>query len=453
MAHNTTVEALTEVVLSGCNCSKQDEEKVEVFEVAGKTTDELKSSLKDLCIVTRNHLVENHHLKSSPAFETIVHELANQLLGELAAQKESVVLGAYSKRKSLYSFLSIQNLIASVASLNESELHAKLEHDSKTHNKVLSHFHKALLLTSRNAFDDARAQLESAALIYHGLDQTACDVSSKDLASFWSLVGVFRSLDGAYESASQAFEISSTLDADNLDTLIKYSVFTFEFDKTKAREVFKRAKEINPKSSDYHYHVAQYYSLAQNFQSALENAEKAVELDPSNSSAKFLVKQIVLETKNQEKLRSVLEDVLAESNDTDVLGLRAQFLLSSGHTEAALKIADQISSLESDNPSSFIIRGHAFCQTQQLDDSIANFEEALKLETNSEILLSLAQLKSLRSQSLEEARSYLDLIKKAILLSNKEAERQTLAGIYVATEADIEAARALGLESVASTRK
>jgi tetratricopeptide (TPR) repeat protein len=443
-----SVEDLAQLVLYD---SKQEEVKTESYDVSGKTMAELKTSLKDLCVSIRTDLVQSRSLRTSPAYVALVLELSNQLLAELATQQVTAVDGTYSKRKSFYSFSTIQSATTAAQSLDEAQLDAQLEQHAKSFGKVLLHTHKALLLARRNAFDQARSQLESAALLYDELDHSSIDVPTTELASTWSLIGVLRSLDGAYESASQAFERSLSLRPECLDTLTKYAVFIFPADQVKAKHLFDRAELVNPKSSDYHYHVAQYYCFVRNFASALENAEMAVKLDVSNACAHFLVQQIILETKNQEKLRGVLEQVLSETNNTDVLGVKGQFLLSTGQTNAALRVADQLASLEADNPAVYTIRGHAFCQMGKIDESIASFEEALKLETNSEILLSLAQLKSYKSQSLDEATSYLELIRQAILQSKNQTEKQTLAGIFVTTEADIEAARALGLSTIVST--
>jgi len=359
----------------------------------------------------------------------------------------------------LTAFCSIQALIEAVMKMNEDQINLDLKQETKSYAKTMAHFYKALLLSTRNLFDQARLELESAAKIYDELEKSEekedeknnTEISQKDLAMLWSLIGLFRCFDGQYESCFDAFEKSCLLDPNNLDTLTKYAICAIETDQVKAKEIFDRAEQIGVKTSDFYYHRAQYNYFLKQFGNAINDAKKAVELEPSNSAANFLIKQIALESQHEEILGTVIPEIMAESNDPDLMLLKAQIMLSFGQIEGALQIADEILLKEPDNPTPYMIKGQCFCQIQKLDEAIQIYEEASKLELNSEILLSIAQIKILRAQTLEEATSYLELMKKALLLAPTDDEKEMLAGVYVVTEGNIEAARSLGLETVVVT--
>ncbi|HEY5624779.1 MAG TPA: tetratricopeptide repeat protein [Gammaproteobacteria bacterium] len=221
-------------------------------------------------------------------------------------------------------------------------------------------------------------------------------------------MGIFQMRSGNVEAAVDEFEVilSST---ENTGPAL---AFLMEFmaadtDPRTTTAVVARLVEIYPDTPEGHYGLARLSLRSGDYLLALDNAERAVELEPEWIEAQLLYARMLLVAGRTEEGLELAAEVVAERPELEFRLQYAELLLSAGRQEAARELLDEI--LEANPGLPEAVRALAFL-TLTLEDFEASRQHFNELrgqpQYRDEAFFYLGRIDEAEDQPLQAFRSY-----------------------------------------------
>lgn len=200
---------------------------------------------------------------------------------------------------------------------------------------------------------------------------------------------------------------------------------------TEALLTYGRALQIDPKSAQIHYKVAQCHLRMANWASAYQELQRTLELDPQNTDAQLNLGQLFLAGGKPADAKNLALTVL--KNKPDDLG--AQLLLANSDAQLdnmqdALREAAYAVKLAPDNVDTYVNLAGIQQKASSFQEAEANLQKARKLSPDS--LVAAMALGNLYAGE-KQWENAVSAFRTAITIAPKNpSPRAALAGVYIA---------------------
>jgi Flp pilus assembly protein TadD len=142
-----------------------------------------------------------------------------------------------------------------------------------------------------------------------------------------------------------------------------------------AHRAFLRAISLNPTWAPFHNNLAVSYLHAGDATAATAEFRKVLHLDPNNRVALFNLAAYYVERKDFSRALEYLTDAKAErSGDPELLMLLTKAYLGAGSAQKAAEVAQELSTVATDNPKLHFTLGLLFAEHGQTDEAIQQFQ-------------------------------------------------------------------------------
>jgi tetratricopeptide (TPR) repeat protein len=164
--------------------------------------------------------------------------------------------------------------------------------------------------------------------------------------------------------------------------------------------LWKQAVAVNPDSADARISYAQALSVQSKYDQARVEAEKALQLAPSNSFATLIVARSLVGQKHYSEATKPLETTLANaskspSGQTEAAELRkdlAYCYLHLGRTDEALRMADEAAKVIPDDPMVRLVKGEALVRMRSYLPAFMILQQGFSDDrSNPEFLVPMAE--------------------------------------------------------------
>jgi len=202
----------------------------------------------------------------------------------------------------------------------------------------------------------------------------------KNLDARRNLAAWYRSA-GQTDKAKTIYEETITLSGTDAVFLANYSNLLLEIsDIGKAREIASRALNIDPENAAANYVVAACYTREKEYQRAKPYLEKALRLKPGSSESLSLLGLHLLKSKEYQKALDCFTEILKNHpNYADAYVGLAHVLLETGYIEQSLEMQTRAISIRPNNPDSHLNKAAALSWLGRYHEAAESAKECLKL--------------------------------------------------------------------------
>ncbi|CAD8102037.1 unnamed protein product [Paramecium primaurelia] len=186
--------------------------------------------------------------------------------------------------------------------------------------------------------------------------------------------------------------------------------------------ILKQLKDTTEKS-DLFYEKGYCHLLGQQFFSAKNNFDSALQLKPKNEDLMLKIANAYRDNSNFQPATNMYDRLIKMKPKNPIFyAEKAELLNKQGNYKDAKLLYDQAISLQDDNAQFYIQRAKIRTQVQEFDEAISDYQQAIKInDQDPELLFELGQLLYMK-QNFEQSVIY---IQKAINL-NEDVEKYHL---------------------------
>jgi len=313
-------------------------------------------------------------------------------------------------------------------------------------------------LKARGKKRTVQRQYEAAAVDFDRALTAATEAGGADGcgdAELWRWVGLYRHLLFKLDLALEAYETAISLEPSaelRAETLIKKSGVMIDREQLDAAAVLlEEAAAVHPGNADVHMHRAQLWVIKHDLEKSRSELETCLSIAPEHALAHLRLATVLMHTGDVPAAGRAL-DLAAElaPEFAEVHQVKGELALAQQRFPDALELFDKAIALDPANPIPYVDKGLTLMQSDpyKMQTAIELFETAIAHDPQCMLAyMRLSELKLQMSASFEQAEAVLGLLNTAEELCREREELAELCTMKAVTEAQILAAKALGMES------
>lgn len=257
---------------------------------------------------------------------------------------------------------------------------------TKNFEAAINYFRKIIELKPDNW--DAYLHL---GLAYEGLDnyeqaifylKRAVAVNQFLAEAYWIMGRIYLKI-GNYGLAMKNYEKAVEIAPNNTRYLNSLAKLYFTLDKNaQAIRTLQLAIDNNPNSKWSYYYLGQCLEKEYQFDIAIEQYEKAINIDPQFVEAKLALAKLYQLNNNTKRAIEILEELAFDSNDPEILLFLAQLYYSTNNFTKAKEVSQKILKMKPDDKNALYIFTISSLKLYQSKEEYVDEEDLIKnLET------------------------------------------------------------------------
>ncbi|MCS6955445.1 MAG: tetratricopeptide repeat protein, partial [Candidatus Calescibacterium sp.] len=196
--------------------------------------------------------------------------------------------------------------------------------------------------------------------------------------SYWIMGRIYLKL-GNYGLALKNYEKAVELALNNTRYLNSLARLYLILDKnSQAIKTLQLAIDNNPNSKWSYYYLGQCLEKEYNFDMAIEQYEKAINIDPLFTEAKISLAKLYQLNNNTKRAIEILEELSMDSNDAEIFLLLAQFYYSIGNYIKSKELTEKILSIVPDEKNALHLNILSLLNIYKRKEDIADEEYLIK---------------------------------------------------------------------------
>ena len=152
---------------------------------------------------------------------------------------------------------------------------------------------------------------------------------------------------------------------------------------SEAKTAIENALEVNPENAQAHNLLGVIAYQMEDFDLAIQEFKKAVNLDPSNLNAQLNLANQEMELENWQEAKKILDFLLINGQINPEIYLKKGIALAGlGKVEEAVQDFSMVIELDSSNYDAHYNRGNIYFQKESFSIAIKDFEACIKIGDN-----------------------------------------------------------------------
>jgi len=431
-----------------------------------------REALVEVCAIQLRFMRENRDkiAMGFPINPPIPQEKIEELMGYiLPAEMEETLKRVKDKPRDLPSNYTIQQLLKSFTGYNKwmaqaakmpsaLELTALIQNSTLDAERASILFQRGIRYMYDGRYDDATKDFEASFALAETDDSIQEYMGDEQYRRLLEWMGMSRHLRYNLTGASECYEKCSNLEPENAELLVKRAGVQMDAGKIdESLELFDAALGLDPKNVDALLHRSNLRMLQQNVTEAQKDLEACLKLKPDHLLARLRLATVYMATNDLNSAKESLDKAQQiNPKSSEVHSYRGEMHFAQGEFSEAKDEFSKAIECEPGNPTPYVNAALAMMNAPGPSGGPPDIKGAMDLLQKSidvdpmfqVAFVHLGQMKLSMATNLTEAQQVVALYDKGINQCRSAEELKDLVSMRLLTVAQVDAAKALGMETL-----